>query len=89
MFHNAICDDLPKERIKIRQEIQNGLDGVDTARRLRAGGCRINIIFLTTNDFRMENGEIVPIRIRERRAIRETYFRYIAEKIYETRSDSI
>lgn len=234
MFRIAICDDLPKERIEIRQEIQSGLDaynitaefleydsgdallsawgkgeldaqlifldiymtgldGVETARRLRAGGCRINIIFLTTtpdfaiegyevaatgyllkplekerlrqllgrlfsrenpavlpvrqgnsvfsvvpseiiyiesnrnrlnihtvretiacygrlgefanqlpqkqflrchqsflvnmdriyaaeDDFRMENGEIVPIRIRERRAIRETYFRYITEK---------
>lgn len=39
MFRIAICDDLPKERIEIRQEIQSGLDGVDTARRLRAGGC--------------------------------------------------
>lgn len=32
------------------------------------------------NDFRMENGEIVPIRVRERRDIRETYFQYITEK---------
>lgn len=234
MFRIAICDDLTKERIEIRQDLQSelgacnitaefleydsgeallsawekddldvnlifldiymtGLDGVETARRLRNGGCRIDIIFLTTtpdfaiegyevaaagyllkplekeklrqllerlllreipavlpvrqgnrvfsivpseiiyvesnrnrltihtvretiacygrldelacqlsskqflcchqsflvnmdriyaaeNDFRMETGEIVPIRIRERRAIRETYFRYITEK---------
>lgn len=32
------------------------------------------------DNFRMENGEIVPIRIRERRAIREAYFQYITEK---------
>lgn len=29
------------------------------------------------DNFRMESGDIVPIRVRERKAIRETYFRYI------------
>lgn len=32
------------------------------------------------DDFCMENGDIVPIRVRERRAIREAYFQYIMEK---------
>lgn len=32
------------------------------------------------DDFYMENGDIVPIRVRERRAIREAYFQYIMEK---------
>lgn len=31
------------------------------------------------DNFRMESGEIVPIRVRERKMIRETYFRYITE----------
>lgn len=37
-------------------------------------------IYAAEDDFRMETGEIVPIRVRERRAIREAYFRYITEK---------
>lgn len=37
-------------------------------------------IYAAENDFRMETGEIIPIRVRERRAIREAYFRYITEK---------
>lgn len=32
------------------------------------------------DNFCMENGEIVPIRIRERKAMREVYFQYIMEK---------
>lgn len=32
------------------------------------------------DDFRMETGALVPIRVRERRAIREAYFRYITQK---------
>lgn len=37
-------------------------------------------IYAAEDDFRMETGEIVPIRVRERRAIREAYFHYITEK---------
>lgn len=37
-------------------------------------------IYAAEDDFRMETGEIVPIRVRERRAIREAYFCYITEK---------
>ena len=32
------------------------------------------------DDFRMENGEVIPIRVRERKAVREAYFQYITEK---------
>lgn len=28
----------------------------------------------------MENGEVIPIRVRERKAVREAYFQYITEK---------
>lgn len=34
-------------------------------------------IFAAGDDFRMDTGDIVPIRVRERRIIRDTYFRYI------------
>lgn len=37
-------------------------------------------VFVAANDFHMETGDVVPIRVRERRAIREKYFRYITEK---------
>lgn len=37
-------------------------------------------IYAAEDDFRMETGEIVPIRVRERKAIREAYFHYITEK---------
>lgn len=37
-------------------------------------------VYAAEDDFRMENGEIVPIRVRKRKAIREEYFRYIMEK---------
>ena len=32
------------------------------------------------DDFRMENGDMVPIRVRGRKAVREAYFQYITEK---------
>lgn len=38
-------------------------------------------VFAVKDSFCMENGEEVPIRVRERKAVRETYFRYITEKI--------
>ncbi len=37
-------------------------------------------VFVAADDFHMETGDIVPIRVRERHAIREKYFRYITEK---------
>ncbi len=37
-------------------------------------------VFAAGDDFHMETGDVVPIRVRERRAIREKYFRYIMEK---------
>lgn len=37
-------------------------------------------IYSAEDDFRMENGDLVPIRVRERKAIREAYFRYLTEK---------
>lgn len=37
-------------------------------------------IFSANNEFCMENGDMVPIRVRERRALREHYFEYITEK---------
>lgn len=37
-------------------------------------------IYAAEDDFHMETGEIVPIRVRERRGIKEAYFRYITEK---------
>lgn len=39
----------------------------------------MNHIYAAEDQFRMDNGEIVPIKVRERRAIREAYFRYITE----------
>lgn len=38
-------------------------------------------VFAAKDNFCMENGDEVPIRVRERRAVRETYFRYITEKV--------
>lgn len=40
----------------------------------------MNRIRAAEEDFQMETGAIVPIRVRERRAIREEYFRFITEK---------
>lgn len=37
-------------------------------------------IYTAKDVFRMETGDIVPIRVRERRAIREAYFRYVTER---------
>ena len=37
-------------------------------------------IYSAKDDFRMENDAIVPIRVRERKAIRETYFQNLTEK---------
>lgn len=37
-------------------------------------------VLAVEDDFRMETGDVVPIRVRERRAIREEYFHYITEK---------
>ncbi len=37
-------------------------------------------VYSAKDVFHMETGDIVPIRVRERRAIRETYFRYMTEK---------
>lgn len=34
-------------------------------------------IFAAGDDFRMDTGDVVPIRVRERRIMRDTYFRYI------------
>ncbi len=37
-------------------------------------------VYAAEDVFRMETGDIVPIRVRERRAMREAYFRYMTEK---------
>lgn len=37
-------------------------------------------VYAAEDVFRMDTGDIVPIRVRERRAIREAYFRYMTEK---------
>lgn len=38
-------------------------------------------VSVVKDDFYMENGDLVPIRVRERKLIRERYFHYITEKI--------
>lgn len=38
-------------------------------------------VFAAKDNFCMENGDVVPIRVRERRMIRETYFRYVTGNV--------
>lgn len=37
-------------------------------------------IYSAEDDFLMENGDLVPIRVRERKTIREAYFQYMTER---------
>lgn len=39
----------------------------------------VDHVYAAADDFRMESGATIPIRVRERRAIRDAYFRYITE----------
>ncbi|MDO5146515.1 MAG: LytTR family DNA-binding domain-containing protein [Eubacteriales bacterium] len=40
----------------------------------------MNRVFSVKDDFHMENGDIVPIRVRERKIMRDAYFQYITGK---------